>query len=172
MRRQLRIVSTGAVCVLLAGAATVRAQGRFEALSRERVAGAADVEIITVRDKTLNTCYSLFLLNTATPALNPAQIAAPTAEDAAIERDHRLSELSTAFERARSSVVAGAPGPDWLKYQWEGQKAQNEFERVVREKNLARLETQIRQIAEAPKLAVSGPAPCSVRAPSPDEPAK
>jgi hypothetical protein len=61
--------------------------------------------------------------------------------------------------------MPGTLGPDSLKYQWEGQKAQAEFEHVLREAELAPVQALLDQIAGAPRLAVAGPAPCSVPSP-------
>jgi hypothetical protein len=159
------------VCIVtcfvpLTGGGALGAQARFEGMTRDGVAAVPGLQVIMVRDNTLNACYTLFVIDAASPLQALPPIEARSVQNAAAERDRRLSELSTELEKTRSTVVAGTLGPDILKYEWEGQKAQSEFERVLLENEVARLEAPLKRIADAPKLAVSGPAPCGAAIPS------
>jgi hypothetical protein len=147
-------------CFVLLTSGALGAQARFEAMSRDAVAAVPGLQVITIRDNTLNACYTLFVIDAAPPLQPLPPIETRSVQNAAAERDRRLSELSTELEKTRSTVVAGTLGPDILKYEWEGQKVQSEFERVLLENEVTRLEAPLKRIADAPKLAVSGPAPC------------
>jgi hypothetical protein len=168
MSWQQRNTGIGALCALLAIGTTLHAQARFEAMTRDAVAAVPGLEVVTIRDNAVNNCYTLFVIHPVRPAQNLDQVEPMSVEGAAAQRDHRLSELSAEFENALWAALPGTLGPDSLKYQWEGQKAQSEFERVLRETELAKLEAWLRPIADAPRLAVAGPGPC--RTPTPPSP--
>jgi hypothetical protein len=165
MLRQQRIVGIVALCALLATGRTFHAQARFEAVTHDAVPVVPGLEVVTIRDKVVNDCYTLFVIHPVRPAQNLDHVEPMSVEGAAAQRDHRLSELSAELENALRAAVPGTLGPDSLKYQWEGQKAQSEFERVLRETELAKLEAWLRPIADTPRLAVAGPAPCRTSAP-------
>jgi hypothetical protein len=97
----------------------------------------------------------------------PGELA--SVDDAIVQRDRRLSDLSAEFERSLSTATPGTLGPNVLKFEWDGQKVQSDYERALREHELARLE--VRLIAAARKVAVSGPSPCLAQtAPSRGDP--
>jgi hypothetical protein len=157
------ILRTLVVCAALAAGVTVRAQPRFEAITRDTVAVVPGLEIVTIRDKAANACYTLFVMRPAGAVQTMGDTEFTSVEQAAARRDQRLSALSTEFEHSLATAVPGTLGPDVLKYQWEGQNVQSDFEHVLREAELGKLATLLRQIAGAPKLAVAGPAPCSAQ---------
>jgi hypothetical protein len=153
-----RIAACGLVA-LLGADATAHAQ-RFSAVGREAVATAPGLEVVTVRDATLNACYTLFLFE---PASQPSRVVIPDSrsrQDLAEERDRRLAALLAEHER---SLYAPVPGfvADPLPYRVEIERVQSEFERTLREQELSRLEEQLARATAAPRMAVSGPAPCS-----------
>ena len=157
-RTRIRWFVAAAACALTA-VGVVKAEERFEVTGREPLAAIAGVEIVTVRDTLLNACYTLFV---AQPARLPA---APHDEstslhDLATERDRRLSALTDEFERGMAGGVPATLGSNPLKYSWEADKVQSEYERRVREREIARLESQLAAIAGEPHVAVAGPAPC------------
>src|SRR5262245_24700776 len=129
MARRQSLVRLWVCGALLVGAATLRAQSRFEALTHEPLAGPPGLEVVTVRDHLLNGCYTLFVTRSA-PLQTTAPVEPPSVADAAAERDRRLSDLSASLEKALVNNVPGSLGPDMLKYEWEGQKVQSEFDRV------------------------------------------
>jgi hypothetical protein len=159
-RRQALLVGASALCALLTGGAELRAQGRFVAVTRDTITAVPGLQIVTIRDTVQEACYVLFMIEGAQPPTiqPPADFA--TLEAAAALRDHRLQELSTEFERALFAPVPAVPAPNRLQFEWEGQKAQSEFDRVFLKSEFARLEDWLVLIAHGPKLAVSGPAPC------------
>jgi hypothetical protein len=155
MVRSYWIASVGVA--VIACATSIGAQVRFEALTREPVAGAPGLEVVTIRDQALMVCYTVFVIDGAPPGqIAPSEPA--TFDDAVAQRDRRLSDLSSEFERSLSTAVPGTLGPNVLKFEWEGQKAQSDYERALRERELARLEARL--IVGARKLAVTGPSPC------------
>ena len=153
-------VLVGVCFVLLTGGEGLRAQARFEAVTRDAVDAVPGLQVITIRDRALNACYTLFVIEAAkqVPPLPPLEMLSP--DEAAAERDGRLSQLIAALEQSSSVAVPGTLGPNILQYEWEAQKAQSEFERALREAEVARLEAPLKRIADAPHFAVSGPAPC------------
>lgn len=166
MTRSHRMMGIGVGAALMAGA-SLHAQARFEALTHDQVAGAPGLEIVTVRDQALKVCYTLFVIDGAPPG--QGALVEPVVDDAVAQRDRRLSDLSAEYERSLSTATPGTLGPNVLKFEWEGQKAQSDYERAVRERELARIEARL--IASARKLAVSGPSPCAGSpAPSRDDP--
>ena len=156
--RASRIVA-GVLCALLAGGAAIAAETRFEVSSRETVAAVPGLQIVTVRDNVLKACYTLFIVEPVRQA-GTATRTESTVPEAAAERDRQLSALSADYERALVAAMPGTLGPNALRYEWEGDKVQSDYELRLRERELTRLEEQIAQIATAPRLAVAGPAPC------------
>src|SRR5436190_23974097 len=110
------LVGIGIGCALLAGAAPVRAQARFEAVSRDAVVVLPSLEIVTVRDNALNVCYTIFMMEAPPPARTLAPVEPVAVDVAEAERDRRLSELSADLQRALVNNAPGTLGPDVLKY--------------------------------------------------------
>jgi hypothetical protein len=141
---------------LVTGGASLRAQARFVAVGREAVAGASGLEVVTIRDQTLAACYTVFVMEATPTQAPPVEL---TSIDAALaQRDRRLADLSGELERSLATATPGTLGPNVLRFEWEGQKAQADYERALREHEMARLEARL--IATARKMAVSGPSPC------------
>lgn len=158
-KRQALLVGASALCALLTGGAELRAQGRFVAVTRDEITAVPGLQVVTIRDTVQEACYVLFMIEGARPpTIQPPEFA--TLEAAAALRDQRLQELSTEFERALYAPVPAVPAPNTLQYEWEGQKAQSDFDRAFLRSEFARLEDWLAQIAAGPRLAVSGPAPC------------
>lgn len=157
----MKTIGAGLLCAFVAAGAAVSAQSRFTVVGGgEKVAAVSGLEIVVVRDTVLNACYTLFVLRPSPQAAPAAPSDAATIEQAAGERDRRLSALTAEFERGLPGGVPGTLGSNPLRYQWEGDKVQSEYERQVREKEFARLGEQLALIAGEPRLAVAGPAPC------------
>lgn len=159
----------GMLCALLVSAPAL-AQTRFEVTGREGVGALPGLQIFAVRDSLLSTCYTLFIMDTARQPANQARPEPPSILEAASERDRRLDQLSTDFDRAVSTTLPGMISPSSLRYQWEGAKIQSDYERVLRERDVSRLEDQLVQIAASPRLAVAGPVPCGTTAATPPAP--
>ncbi len=157
-------IGAGLVCALVA-AASLHGQARFEVASRETVGSVSGLEIVTVRDTALNACYTLFVFRPV-PELAPPRVDTTTVQEAASERDRKLAALSEEFERGLPGAVPATLGANPLKYEWEGDKVQSDYERLVREREMARLEERLDLIAGEPRIAVAGPAPCEAAAPS------
>jgi hypothetical protein len=157
----LRIAACVAAAVL-ADSPAMLAQ-RFDAAKREAVTAIPGLDVVTIRDTSLNVCYTLFILE---PAVQPAASApadARSIQDLAHERDRQLAAVIAEYERSQYATVPGFPVPT-LRYSWEGTRVQSEYERKLREKDASRLEEQLAHLASVPRLAVAGPVPC---APSP-----
>jgi hypothetical protein len=163
MAKQQWLVSVLASCVMVAGATSVQAQARFEALTRDVLPVLPGLEIVTIRDNALQVCYTLFMMTAPSAAPAQAQIPPPSVQDAEAERDRRLSELTADLDRTQTTATPGTIPPDRLRYEWEAMKAQSELERVLREAALARLEARLKEIIDARRLAVSGPLACNVQ---------
>jgi hypothetical protein len=154
------------LCVLVISSRGLEGQTRFEAVSRDNVAAIPELQVVAVRDGVLNVCYTLFIMQPSQPA-GPASSEAASISEAARERDQRLSALTTEFERGISGGVPATIGSNPLKYQWEGDKVQSDYEHLVRRSEMARIEEQLAHIENAPRLAVAGPAPCGAPPASP-----
>jgi hypothetical protein len=157
-----RFVRFGLWCAILAAAPAPQAQARFEAVGRDAVAGGPGLEIITIRDNASNTCYALFT-TAAVGGVDLSTIDPAAVQGAAAERDRRLADLAHGLEHSLATAVPAILGANVLKYEWEGQKAQADFEHVVRTQELDRLVVLMKQIVDASRFAVSGPAPCPAR---------
>jgi len=156
-------IGLAAWCVLLAGAAPIRAQVRFEVVSHDAVPIVPALEIVTVRDNTLSVCYTVFTM-AAPPLVQSVAPLEPISVDAAeTERDRRWSELSADLEKALVNATPGTLGPNLFTYEREAMKAQVKFEQVARQTDLARLEARLKQIVDARHLAVAGPMACTAR---------
>jgi hypothetical protein len=152
-------VAIGALCAMLAAGATVQAQTRFDSVAREAVAAVPGLEVVSVRDLALGSCYTLFLFQPqlATPVTAPVE--STTLDAAAAKRDGRLDALSADLQRlveTQRTVTISNP----LRYQFDGEKALADFEQIAREAILARVDARLAEIAAAPRLAVTGPSRC------------
>jgi hypothetical protein len=147
------------LCALATAPASLQAQARFSMLSRETVAVVPTLQVITIRDAAQNSCYLLFTIDTSLSTANRVDAQTPDVAGAAARRDHRFADLNRAYEQSFGSLFVGTPA-NALPYQFEAQKIQADFERVVRDEELTRLEAQLERVLAAPKIAVSGPAPC------------
>ena len=151
-------VAAGVAAALLT-ASSAHAQ-RFDAARRETVAAIQGLDVVTIRDTVLNACYTLFIMEPAVQPVRPVRADPASLQDLAEERDRRLSGLLVEYERSQYAAVPGFPVPNPLRYAWEGNKVQGEYERRLRDKEINRLEEQLAHIASAPRLAVTGPVPC------------
>ena len=132
-------------------------------VTRDALSAVPGLQIITIRDSVQEACYVLFMIEGARSATIQPQADLANLEAAAARRDSRLQELSTSFEHALYAPIPAVPAPNMLKYEWEGQKAQSAFDQAFLASQLSRLEDWLVQIAQGPRLAVSGPAPCGSR---------
>lgn len=157
----MRAIAVGLLCALLTAGAIAREQTRFEPTAREPVAAVPGLEVVTLRDAAANACYTLFIMRPDIRAGIPAPTDAATLRELAGARDRTLAMLSEQFERGQYGGVPGNLGANPLRYQWEGDKVQSEYERRVRQEEFGRLEALLAQIAAEPRIAVAGPAPCA-----------
>jgi hypothetical protein len=154
------------MCVLLAAGA-VGAQARFESVAHEAVAGVPGLEIVIVHDRTVSSCYTLFLFQPRTRGTLTAPVDAATLDAAAAERNRRLDALSADVQGMVETVRAGiVPNP--LRSQLDGQKVLADFEQVAREAMLTRIDARLAEIAAALRLAVAGPTRCQAMPPVAD----
>jgi len=148
-----RVVGAAAVACLLVTAATAGAQTRFEAITQSAIEGVSGLRIITVRDRTLNNCYLLFVSDPPVPQTD-ARPPAPELEQVRAERDRRLADLVHAYEQDRSAIP-GTIIPNPLKYELQGSATQIDFALVVLEQLFARLEEELDRLAEATRMAMT-----------------
>lgn len=153
-----RLIAGTVLCATLAVAASLHAQTRFTMLSSEVVSVAPNLQVMTIRDVVQNSCYVLFVIEAPASTARRVGVQAADVAAAAQDRDQRLEALSRQYEQGFGSQFVGTPA-NLLPYQFEAQKIQSEFEHIVREQELARLEEQLQRV-NATKIAVSGPAPC------------
>ena len=116
--------AVGALCALIATGTTVQAQARFDVGTREMVAPVPGLEVVVVRDRTLGSCYTLFLLQPASlsPAPDGAPADATTVEAALAERNRRFDVITADYQRlvlSQQTVTVSNP----LQYQFEAEKA-------------------------------------------------
>jgi hypothetical protein len=149
-----------AVCAsLLCGAlslmaVSLSAQSRFEALKQDTIPEVAGLRIITVRDTLLNSCYTLFMIESpppvdtgapATPPIDDArQQSIQRLRDAGVRHDRQVGQLKTQFEAKTGLTpeMARIPGmavaknvslADYLvRYEVERMKVDGEYEGVLR----------------------------------------
>ena len=119
--------------------------------------------IVTILDTVQDACYLLFQVEPKRTAVRRFDSTPSDVQSAAAVRDHQLAELNDTYEQGFKSLYPGTPPLSLLRFQWEGWKVQNEYDRVVRENELAWLEGVLDRIAAAPSVAVSGPVPCGAR---------
>jgi hypothetical protein len=164
---RLRII--GAVLMSAAIAAgtvqDARAQRRFVFVGSEPQLAVPGLEIVTLRDTVQDACYLLFVMKG--PAAVP-QAPSLALDAAKAERDRKLAGLAGQFDRAQYTPAPGVPQASPLRYEWEAQKAQSDYERVLLDYHFKQLEDSIAQVAAGARLAVTGPAPCSAPAKTPD----
>ena len=157
--RRRTAAAIGASCALLAASATVQAQTRFDSVAREAVAAVPGLEVVSVRDLALGSCYTLFLFQPQSPAPVTAPVDSTTLDAAVAKRDRRLDALSADLQRlVETQRTVTIPNP--LRYQFDGEKALADFEQIAREAILARVDARLAEIAAAPRLAVTGPSRC------------
>jgi hypothetical protein len=153
------VAAVVALFALFASGVTAQAQGRFDAVAREAVAAVPGLEVVSVRDRALGSCYTLFLFQPQLVAPVTGLIDAQTVVAAAAERDRRLDAVSAELHRLETTQkMVTVQNP--LQHQLDGQKALADFEQVAREALLARVDARLAEIAAAPRLAVAGPLPC------------
>ncbi len=154
------LVITAALLAVCLFSTAAGAQTRFTVVARDNVAAASDLWIVTIRDAAQDQCYLLFVVDTGSNAARPAPQRTDAAA-AAASRDQQLAELSRYYEQhGFGSVYAGTPA-NVLPYQFEAQRIQAEYERTVRENELAWFQEQLERLLTGPRVAVSGPAPCA-----------
>ena len=162
MRGTTASLAAAGLVLVLTGATSVAAQDRFQALAADTVSSTPDLQIITVRDSAQGACYLVFMM--APPPLPPRDRLQPAdLAAAAMWRDRKLAEVSSVYEQSFGSQFVGTPA-NVMPYQFEAQKIEGEYQRLVRTTELAWFERQIERVMEAPRLAVSGPAPCGAAA--------
>lgn len=148
------------------GGAQQRTPGRFVAVTQDALPAMPGLQVVTIRDSVQDACYVLFVMEGEHPASSGDQgEPPPTLAAATALRDAKLQQLGVEFERTQYPIAAGIP-PNPLKFVWEGQKIQNDFERAFLEREFARLGAWVAQLGTGPRLAVSGPGPCSAPPPS------
>jgi len=120
-------------CVL-AGAADAQTQAppRFEVLSRDAIAAVAGLNVYTIRDNRLSSCFTLFVLDRPEVQLPDQSIQLPpelmrkmevaeTLRDAGARRDQQIEALRRKIDPAWS-----------VEYQTERTRIEDEYGRVVR----------------------------------------
>jgi hypothetical protein len=153
------VAATIAVSVLLAAGGVVQAQTRFDSVTRDTVAALPGLEVVSVRDRALGDCYTLFLFQPPSPAPVVAPVDSTTLDAALAERDRRLDALSADLQRHVETLrVVTVPSP--LRYYFDGLKSLVDFEQLAQEAMLARVDARLAEIAMAPRLAVAGPVRC------------
>ena len=153
------VAAIGAWCAVLAAGATVQAQTRFDSVAREAVPAVPGLEVVSVRDLALGSCYTLFLFQPQSSAPVIAPLDSATLDAAVAERDRRLDALSAGIQRLiEAQRTVTIPNP--LRYQFEVEKALADFEQVARQAILARVDARLAEIAASPRLAVAGPSRC------------
>jgi hypothetical protein len=137
------------------------AQQRFVLVGSEPQLALPGLEIVTIRDTVQDACYLLFVVKGRPAGLEQAPLAL---EAAKAERDRKLAALAGQFDRAQYTPAPGVPQASPLRYEWEAQKAQSDYERALLDYHFKQLEDSIAQVAASARLAVTGPAPCSAPA--------
>ena len=153
--RPRHVINAGAslIAVLLMSASP-SAQRRFEALKQETIPEVAGLRIITVRDTLLNTCYTLFMMDSpvASDANAPSEPPIDDARrqsmqrlrDAAARHDREVSDLRSQFawKTGVTPEMARIPGliveknialGDYLvRYEADRLRVDSEYESVLR----------------------------------------
>jgi hypothetical protein len=153
--RPRHVINAGAsLIVVLLLSASPSAQRRFEALKQDTIPEVAGLKIITVRDTLLNTCYTLFMMESpvAADANAPSEPPIDDAKrqslqrlrDAAVRHDREVSELRTQFEwkNGVSPEMARIPGlvveknialgDSLVRYEADRLRVDSEYESVLR----------------------------------------
>jgi hypothetical protein len=158
-RTRCTVAATIGVSVLLAAGGVVQAQARFDSVIRDTVPAVPGLEVVSVRDRALGNCYTLFLFQPQSPAPVTAPVDSTTLDAALAERDRRLDALSADLQRqVETQRIVTVPSS--LRHHFEGQKALVDFEHVAQEAIVARVDARLAEIATAPRLAVVGPVRC------------
>jgi hypothetical protein len=158
-RTRCSVAATIAVSVLLAAGGAAQAQARFDSVTRDTVAAVPGLEVVSVRDRALGNCYTLFLFQPQSPAPVTAPVDSTTLDAALAERDRRLDALSADLQRqVETQRIVTVPSS--LRHHFDGQKALADFEHVAQEAIVARVDARLAEIATAPRLAVAGPVRC------------
>jgi hypothetical protein len=132
---------------------------------REAVAAVPGLEVVSVRDRALGSCYTVFLFQPQSPAPITDPVDSLTLDAALGKRDRKLEALSADLQRlVETQRTVTVPNP--LRYHFDGLRALADFEQVAREASLARIDARLAEIAAAPRLAVAGPSPCPSAAPA------
>jgi hypothetical protein len=130
-----RIVAVSFVALwasALAGAAGDQAPPRFEVLSRDAIAAVAGLNVYTIRDNRLSSCFTLFVLDRPEvqlpdqsiqlpPELTRKMEVAEILRDAGARRDQQVEALRKRIDPAWS-----------VEYQRERMRIEDEYGRVVR----------------------------------------
>jgi hypothetical protein len=153
-----------ALCALFAAGVTAQEQGRFDPVVREAVAAVPGLEVVSVRDRALGSCYTVFLFQPQSPAPITDPVDSLTLDAALGKRDRKLEALSADLQRlVETQRTVTVPNP--LRYHFDGLKALADYEQIAREAILARIDARLAEIAGAPRLAVAGPSRCPSAAP-------
>jgi len=110
------------------------AQGRFDVLARDRVAGVGGLTVFTIRDSRTATCYTLFVLEGGQAAV-PLPRPAPALTADQLERvrlAETLRDLQAARDRELNRLASSRITNQWLfEYEWERARIQQEYEAAV-----------------------------------------
>lgn len=125
------------------------AQARFEVLTQETITEVSGLRVVTIRDKRLEACYTLFIMepSASPPVVAPAatqddesrQQSVDRMRDAAEKHDRAIADLNAQFEaRVGRSHEAWLTSPDTggateaQKYELERMRIDEEYERTLR----------------------------------------
>jgi hypothetical protein len=104
--RPRHVINAGAsLLAVLLLAASPSAQHRFEALKQDTIPEVAGLRIITVRDTLLDTCYTLFMMETPVAADANAS-SEPPIDDAQRQALQRLRDAAARHERQVADLRA------------------------------------------------------------------
>jgi len=154
-----RLAAAAALAWLAFGGASAVAQTRFEATTQNAIEGVSGLRIITVRDRTLNTCYLVFV-NEPAPRGEARPDAPGDLRQVRTERDQRLADLVHAYEQDRGAVP-GTIIPNPLRYEFLGGTTQIDYALLVLEQLFLRLEDALARLAGASRTTMTAVAtPC------------
>ena len=154
-----RLAAAAALAWLAFGGASAGAQTRFEATTQNAIEGVSGLRIITVRDRTLNTCYLVFV-NEPAPRAEARPDAPWDLQQARTERDQRLAGLVHAYEQDRGAIP-GTIIPNPLHYEFLGGATQIDYALLVIEQLFLQLEDALARLAGASRTTMTAVAtPC------------
>jgi hypothetical protein len=159
MSMQASTVGLVLLGAMLTGSVSL-APARFTAISTDAV--APNLRVVTVLDAGQNSCYLLFVSEPSRPVAHRSDTAGSDLNHATTSRDRQLAALADAHERSFKSEYPGTTPISPLRFEWEGWKILSEYERVIRQNELAQLRDEFAGMA-ASAISVSGPAPCGAR---------